>query len=74
MGLYLPVKAVGGSMAIAICPRCSLKMYVGEMQKDPNNGNFYHKHCVDIYDPYRLPARRADDLSVPHPRPDVRLT
>lgn len=70
MSLYLEVKEVGGSMAVAVCYRCQKKIYAGELKKDPNNQNFYCPECIDIYDPWRLPARRAEDISVQHPRPD----
>ena len=72
MSLYLPVSAKG-SAAIAVCPRCARKMQYDALRKDPNNGNFYCDECVDIYDPWRLPARQAEDISINHPRPDVPL-
>lgn len=73
MSKYLAVKEVGGSVAIAICPRCNRKMYYGDLQQDPNNNNWYCKDCVDIYDPWRLPARNAEDISLHHPRPETDL-
>ena len=74
MSTYLPVKNVGGSMAIAICFRCQMKMYQGDLKQDPNNQNWYCKECVDLFDPWRLPARQPEDISLQHPRPDVELT
>lgn len=71
---YLPAKTVGGSMAIAVCNRCQQKVYYGDLKKDPNNFNYYCKDCVDIYDPWRLPARQAEDVSLQHPRPDDKIT
>ena len=73
MSLYLPVKAVGGTMAIGICSRCSKKMYVGDMVKDPNNGMWTCREDQDLYDPYKLPARKTENITVSHPRPDVPL-
>lgn len=73
MSLYLTPKSVGGTMATAICYRCQKKMYAGDLRKDPNNQNYYCSECVDIYDPWRLPARRAEDISVAHPRPDTEI-
>lgn len=70
MSLYLPVKAVGGTMAVAICYRCNMKVYQGDLKKDPNTGAFYCTDCVDLYDPWRLPARKTEDIRVQHPRPD----
>ena len=72
MSLYLPVR-VKGSAAISICYRCSMKKYYDELQKDPNNGNYYCKDCVDLYDPWRLPARQAENISLQHPRPDTEI-
>ena len=71
-GPYLPVRAKG-SAAIAVCPRCQTKIYYDDLKKDPNNGQFYCEHCVDAYDPWRLPARQAENISLQHPRPDLEL-
>lgn len=73
MSLYLKVREVGGSMAIATCPRCSKKMYYGDLKLDPNNKNYYCEECVDPYDPYRLPARQSEDIGLQHPRIDVNI-
>ena len=70
MGIFLPVR-VKGTAAIAVCPRCTMKVYADDLQVDPNNKMVYCKDCVDLYDPWRLPARRAEDISLPYPRPDV---
>ena len=72
MSLYLPVSAKG-SVAIAVCPRCQKKMQYADLKKDPNNGNYYCGECVDLYDPWRLPARRTEEIGLQHPRPDVKL-
>ena len=72
MSLYLPVNA-SGSVAIAVCPRCQKKLQYADLKKDPNNQNFYCGECVDIYDPWRTAARQAEDISLQHPRPDVKL-
>jgi len=73
MSLFLPIKNVGGSMAVAVCQRCQAKMYAGERVKDPNNGLMVHKECCDIYDPWRLPARKPEDITVQRPLPDEPL-
>lgn len=72
MSLYLPVR-LKGSAAICVCNRCHKKMYYSDLRKDPNNNNFYCAECCDIYDPWRLPARMAEDISLQHPRPDDQL-
>lgn len=73
MSLYLTPKNVGGSMAVAICYRCQKKMYAGDLKKDPNNQNWYCQECVDLYDPWRLPARQTENISLQHPRPDTEI-
>jgi hypothetical protein len=70
--LYLPVNA-HGSVAIAICPRCQKKVQYAALKQDPNNQNWYCAECVDLYDPWKLPARRPEDISLQHPRPDTEL-
>ena len=73
MGLYLPVRA-RGSVAIAICDRCKMKMHYEDLSPDVNYpGLKVCKDCSDLYDPYRLPARKADDITLHHPRPDEDL-
>lgn len=74
MSFYLPVRSVGGTMGIGICSRCQKKMYLGDMVQDPNNKLWVCKDDQDIYDPWRGPARRTEDISVPHPRPDVDIS
>ena len=73
MPKYLPPDTIGGTLAIAICYRCKRKIYYGELQTDPNNLQKYCKECVDIYDPYRLPARAPDLITLQYPRPDEDL-
>jgi hypothetical protein len=73
VSLYLPIKAVGGKMTVAVCPRCQKKMYLGDMVKDPNNGMWVCKADQDVFDPWRLPARKTEKINVDHPRPDVTL-
>lgn len=72
MSHYLPVNT-GKSVAIAICPRCKFKVQYADLRQDPNNKNWYCKSCVDLYDPWRLPARDPEDISLDHPRKDEDL-
>ena len=69
---YLPVKT-SGSAAIAICPRCHFKRYYDEMRQDPNTKVYMCGSCIDIYDPWRLPARPPEKISLEHPRKDDEL-
>ena len=73
MSRYLPPRNNGSTLAIAICMRCQMKMYYDDLRQDPNNGLLVCKDCLDIYDPYRLPPRAPDVITLRHPRPDVEL-
>ena len=73
MSLYLPIRSKG-KVAISVCARCQTKMYYDDLVQDPNNKIWVCAECRDIYDPWRLPARQAEDISLQHPRPDVELT
>ena len=70
--LYLPVN-LKGSAAIAVCPRCKFKMQYDDMVQDPNTKTWVCKGCQDLYDPWRLPARNPENISLQHPRPDEEL-
>lgn len=72
MPLYLPVNQ-NGKVSIAICPRCCMKMQYSDLKQDPNDMNWYCAACVDLYDPWRLPARVTEDITLTHPRPDTEL-
>lgn len=74
MSKFLPARNVGGSMAIAVCLRCAKKIYYGQLTQDPNTKVYYCPECVDLYDPWRLPARPSEDISLNHPRPDTDLS
>lgn len=62
------------SLGIGICARCSEKYPLHELHSDPNYPGL--KVCtddLDAFDPYRLPAREADNLVLPFTRPDVAI-
>ena len=60
------------SLAIGICDRCKFKYPYSELRPDGNipairvcgNG------CSDEFDPYRLPARQSEKITIRFPRPD----
>ena len=63
------------TLGIGICDRCSRKFPLDELYSDPNTPGL--KVCrddIDDYDPYRLPARKTEDISLRFVRPDVPLT
>lgn len=60
---------------IAICGRCGQKFFLDELMPDRNTpGLMVCAADNDDFDPYRLPARQAEDISLPFTRPDVPLT
>lgn len=60
--------------ANAICDRCHMRMDYSAMRPDPNApGLWMHEECRDQYDPYRLPARPSENITLQHPRPDTKF-
>jgi hypothetical protein len=60
---------------IGLCARCSRKFPLAELYPDPNSpGLMVCRDDIDDYDPYRLPARVTEDITLPFVRPDVSLT
>jgi hypothetical protein len=73
MGLFLDTRGLAYA-AIGICDRCSRKFPIGELMSDPNSpGLRVCKDDVDQLDPYRLPARQTERITLPFVRPDVPL-
>lgn len=76
-------------LAIGICGRCSLKFALDDLSPDPNypgllvcgtpgamtgQGTWIGgSGCSDMYDPYRLPPRETEDITLEMPRPDTLL-
>lgn len=62
------------TLAIGICGRCSRKFPLDELGPDPNYpGLMTCDADRDDYDPYRLPARQTEDITLRFPRPDTPL-
>ncbi len=88
MPLYLDTRG-NSSVAIGICGRCSVKFPIGELTEDPNapgllvcgrpaqmtgKGTWTGGYgCADMLDPYRLPPRETEDITIRMPRPDTKL-
>ena len=73
MPLHLTPKA-SGITAIAVCDRCNLKVHYTELRADGNSpGLRVCSACYDARDPYRLPARQAENITLRFPRPDATL-
>ena len=62
------------TLAIAICGRCSRKFPYDELMPDPNYpGLRVCRDDLDQFDPYRLPARQTENITLRFPRPDTPL-
>lgn len=56
-----------------ICDRCHLRGKFSEMRSDDDNPALWvHRECSDQLDPWKLPPRQSEDVSIPHPRPDAK--
>jgi len=60
-------------LSIAVCDRCKMKRAYVDMGPDPNFPGLRvcNQGCRDQFDPYRLPARQPEKISLRFPRPDV---
>lgn len=74
MGLYLDTRS-NTNVAIGICDRCRFKYAIVDLCADRNSpGLRVCDKCNDQYDPWRLPAKRPDNITVQYPRPDVDIS
>jgi hypothetical protein len=74
MSLYRPVKLGGNTVAVAMCDRCRFKVDYDSLSPDPNfPGLRVCPDCKDNKDPYKLPARKTEVITLRHPRPDEEL-
>jgi len=60
-------------IAIAVCDRCKMKYPHSVLRPDPNFPGLQvcDTGCADQFDPYRLPARKTERITIRFPRPDV---
>lgn len=73
MPLYLDTRGKT-TLGIGICGRCSRKFSLDDLQPDPNTpGLMVCRVDLDQFDPYRLPARQPDQITLRFTRPDVPL-
>ena len=60
---------------IGVCGRCGIKMSLDDLHPDPNvNGLMVCRKDLDVFDPWRLPPRQTEDITLRNPRPDTPLT
>lgn len=73
MSLFLDTRGLAYA-AIGICDRCRKKFPLGELMADPNApGLRVCRDDLDQLDPYRLPARQTERITLPFVRPDAPL-
>lgn len=73
MPVYLDTRGKT-TLGIGICGRCSRKFSLDDLQSDPNTpGLMVCRVDRDQFDPYRLPARQPDQITLRFSRPDVPL-
>ncbi len=75
MPRYLPVSSKG-KVAIAVCGRCGTKVPYNDLREDGNTPGLMvcqDPGCYDVLDPYKLPQRKTEDITLVHPRPDEPL-
>jgi len=71
MSLYLDTRGLTFE-GIGICDRCARKFPIVELMSDPNYpGLRVCRVDLDELDPYRLPARQTERITLPFVRPDV---
>jgi hypothetical protein len=74
MALFLDTRGYS-DLAIAICDRCRMKRPHAVMRNDPNFPGLRvcDQGCADQFDPYRLPARKTEKITIRFPRPDANI-
>jgi hypothetical protein len=71
MSIYLDTRGLS-NLGIGVCDRCSRKMSLTLLMSDPNSpGLRVCKEDLDQLDPYRLPPRQPDTITLPFVRPDT---
>ena len=72
MPVFLDTRG-NATLSIAICDRCKMKRDHDQMRPDPNFPGLQvcGQNCADEKDPYRLPARKTERITLQYPRPDV---
>lgn len=75
MSLYLDTRGKS-VVSIGVCDRCKMKRALVDLGPDRNSPGLRvcNQGCNDLYDPYRLPARRTENITVQYPRPDEELS
>jgi len=73
MSIWLDTRGLS-TLGIGLCDRCSRKMSLTQLMSDPNSpGLRVCREDLDQLDPYRLPPRQPDTITLPFVRPDTPL-
>ena len=73
MALYLNTTGLA-SRSIAVCDRCKMKVAYSALVADRNApGLRVCDSCADNLDPWRLPSRVTENITLRTPRPDEPL-
>lgn len=61
------------TLSVFICDRCKMKRPYSDMRPDGNIPaiKVCSVSCSDEWDPYRLPARQPEKITIRFPRPDA---
>lgn len=59
------------NLAVAVCGRCNRKVANADLQRDPDSRLMVCSGCVDAPDPWRLPMRVPDRVSLPFVQADT---
>ncbi len=73
MPLFL-TRGKSQSPTVAICDRCRAKFFLTDLKRDRNSpGLRVCDSCNDEKDPYKLPQRTPENISVKDPRVEEQL-
>lgn len=68
---FKPYKVVGGTCALGVCDRCHMTKYLGSLVPDGEYPSLrVCPTCADIKDPWTLPPRKTESITLRYPRPD----
>lgn len=73
MSIFLDTRGKS-TLGIAICGRCSRKMSLDDLYTDPNTFLKVCREDLDQFDPWRLPARQPETITLRFCRPDLPLS
>lgn len=75
MSLYLDTRGEP-TLSVGICGRCAMKRKLAFLVPDHNAPGLRvcSDTCADQKDPWRLPARRPESVTVQYPRPEEPLS